>query len=62
MDGSPYYTTKEAMALFGVSRLTLYRWIDAGKLDAVKTPGGHWRIPKDKAEALLSAGATVNDR
>jgi len=36
-------TTAEAAELLGVSRLTVYRWIKAGKLDAGKY-GGTWRI------------------
>lgn len=48
-----YLTTKEAMEIFKVSRLTLYRWIDAGKLQASKMPGGQWRIPREAVDALL---------
>lgn len=47
-------TVQEAMNLFKVKRLTVYRWIKDGKLEAVKTPGGkEWRIPKEAAEAFL---------
>jgi excisionase family DNA binding protein len=37
------HTTTEAAALFGVSRLTVYRWIHAGKLKAGRY-GGQWRV------------------
>lgn len=37
------YTTTEAAALFGISRITVYRWIHAGKLKAGKY-GGRWRV------------------
>ena len=33
------HTTTEAAALFGVSRLTVYRWIHAGKLKAGRYGG-----------------------
>lgn len=49
-----YYTVQDVMELFGVKRLTVYRWIDSGKLKAIKTPGGRqWRIPKDAVQAVL---------
>jgi len=44
-------TTAEAAALLGVSRLTVYRWIKSGKLDAGKY-GGTWRIFKDEIQRM----------
>jgi len=32
----------------GVSRKTVLRWVHAGRISAVKTPGGHWRIDADE--------------
>ena len=43
-DGVP---TAEAMKFYGVSQKTIYRWIDAGRIDAyeVHVPQGHeWRV------------------
>ena len=37
------YTPTETAAIFGVSRLTVYRWIHAGKLKAGRY-GGQWRV------------------
>lgn len=38
------YTTKQLAKLFGVVPTTVIDWIEAGKLDAFKTLGGHRRI------------------
>lgn len=50
-----YYTTAQLMKLFGVTRVTVYRWIDSGKIKAVRTPGGQLRIPKNSADAFLES-------
>lgn len=33
---------------------TIRRWIRAGKLAAIKTPGGHWRIGEASVNALCA--------
>ena len=38
------YTTNQLAKLFGVVPTTVIHWIEAGKLDAFKTLGGHRRI------------------
>jgi excisionase family DNA binding protein len=35
----------EFAATLGISTKTARRWITAGKISAVQTPGGHWRVP-----------------
>ncbi len=37
-------TTGKAAGYLGVSSVTVYNWIRAGKLEAYKTPGGQYRI------------------
>lgn len=44
-----FYKTREAAALFGVRRLTVIRWIEAGQLKAAKV-GGQWRITAAEIE------------
>ena len=46
---------KEASALFGLSRSTLYVLMAAGKLRSVKI-GGRRLIPRDSLEAILNEG------
>lgn len=38
-------TTGEAGELLRVGRAAVVRWCDAGKLDFIRTPCGHRRIP-----------------
>lgn len=41
------YSTLEVAEIVGVSDQTIRRWCEKGKYpDAIKTKGGHWRIPK----------------
>jgi excisionase family DNA binding protein len=37
-------TIKEACALLGVSRRTIYNWLAKGRLETIRTPGGSVRI------------------
>ena len=43
------YKTAEAAELFGVCRLTIIRWIEAGKIKAMKA-GRQWRITAAEIE------------
>lgn len=49
MYGITLYKTTEAAAIFGVRRLTVIRWIEAGQLKAAKI-GGQWRITAAEIE------------
>lgn len=41
-----YLTTGEAAEACGVKLNTIKNWIRSGNITAIRTPGGHWRIPK----------------
>lgn len=43
----PRVNIVSACLICGVSRATLYRWLAAGKLEYVRTPGGAIRIYAD---------------
>ena len=45
----------DAARELGVSYPTLKQWIYQGKLDSVKTPGGHHRIPRSEIDRLTQA-------
>jgi putative two-component system response regulator len=45
-------TLQEAAAAVGVSASTLRRWADEGRIEAVRTPGGHRRFPLDAVRRL----------
>jgi molybdopterin-binding protein len=46
------HTPREAAARLGISYPTIKQWIYSGKLRAVKTPGGHYRIHEREIQAL----------
>ncbi len=48
-------TPREAAAAVGVSYATIKKWILAGKLNTVLTPGGHHRIPQNALAPLSTA-------
>lgn len=52
--GEPLMTPGEVKAAFGVSYTSLARWIEAGKLTALRTPGGARRYREADVRALLN--------
>lgn len=52
-DDEELLTPAEVAALFRVDPKTVTRWARAGKLDPVRTLGGHRRYRKSQIEALL---------
>jgi len=49
---------KEACRVLGVSYVTLRRWIKEGKIRAVQTLGGKYRVPESEVKRLLSGVET----
>ncbi len=47
MSGKPVFTTFEAAKLCHVSPLSIINWVNAGRLAAFRTPGGHRRIRRE---------------
>ncbi|MBW4028541.1 helix-turn-helix transcriptional regulator [Acidipila rosea] len=47
-------TPREAALRLGIAYPTIKQWLYRGKIKAVKTPGGHYRIPEAELDALLS--------
>ena len=48
-------TAREAARFLGVSYPTIKKWILAGKLKTVQTPGGHHRVPEIALRPFLKA-------
>jgi excisionase family DNA binding protein len=46
-------TTSELARLCGVSRFTIINWIKRGRIKAIRTVGGHYRIAVSEALSLL---------
>jgi len=51
------YTPRDAAQRLGISYPTIKQWLYRGKLRAVKTPGGHYRIHERDIEAMLNPGS-----
>ena len=48
------YSTGEVARLLGVDYATVARWARTGKIKAIRTVGGHWRIPESEVKRLLN--------
>lgn len=46
-------TVSEVGRMFRADPKTVRMWIKAGLLSAIRTPGGHFRIPEDEVRGLL---------
>lgn len=53
MTGTLWLTLGEASRILGVDPDTLRRWADKGKVDVLKTPGGHRRFLRASIEGML---------
>ena len=56
------HTPREAAERLGISYPTIKQWIYAGKLKAVKTPGGHYRIHEREIQALAQPAPPTRTR
>jgi len=45
-----------AASRLGVSYATVKQWIYSGKIESVRTPGGHYRIPTDEIDRMTRPG------
>lgn len=48
-------TPREVAAMFRVDTKTVTRWAAAGRIECVRTPGGHRRFRESVVQELLSA-------
>jgi len=57
-----YITTGEAAKMCGVQLNTIKNWIRSGNVSAIRTPGGHWRLPRSEFLAFMRRfGMSVGD-
>ncbi len=56
------YTPRAAAERMGISYPTIKQWLYRGKLRAVKTPGGHYRIHEREIQAFLRVDAPAAPR
>ena len=59
-----FYSTSEVAGLFGVNRVTIYRWVKEGKVGAYQIGKRH-KIPESEVVRLLKefgfSGARIRD-
>jgi excisionase family DNA binding protein len=59
--GGRLLTTAEVARWWRVSQRTVSGYARAGKLTAVRTPGGQWRVPEHAALAIFAPFDKEND-
>ena len=52
--------SNKAGIILNIDRQTIRRWINDGKINAIKTVGGHNRIPASEIDRLLSNSSGGN--
>src|ERR1700676_2817898 len=52
--GREYYSIAEAATLLGVSRVTIWRWLSAGRLSAVRLGDRSTRIQREDLEQAMT--------
>ena len=58
-----YYTTTDVASMLGLHKTTIKAAVERGEISAIKSPGGHARIPEDAArEYVESKGGTFRPR
>jgi excisionase family DNA binding protein len=57
-----YITTGEAAAIFDVDSDTVLRWIKSGKIPAIRTLGGHYRINRNVFMMKMIKDTTINEK
>ncbi len=56
------HTPRAAAERLGISYPTIKQWLYRGKLRAVKTPGGHYRIHEREIQAFLRTDAPATPK
>jgi excisionase family DNA binding protein len=55
MGGNGFLTTRQAADLLGVTAPTVIKWVEAGRIEAHRTPGGHRRISGSEVKRFASS-------
>jgi excisionase family DNA binding protein len=56
------FTIPQTARFCAVGRITVWRWVQSGKLKAWRTDGGHHRIHRDDIEAFLARKGMLTSR
>ena len=52
----PYISTGQAARILGVTPDTVLKWVKQGKLTALRTGGGHYRVLREQVENMAQGG------
>ena len=55
-------TPREAASQLGISYPTIKQWLYRGRLQGMRTPGGHYRIPESEVASVLRSSGTGKKR
>jgi len=56
--GNPeYWSPEEVAEIFRVHVVTVRRWIAGGQLNAIRLPGGGYRIPQSELDRLCKSSS-----
>jgi len=55
-----YIKPGQAAEMLGVSRDSIRRYVEAGQIDGIKTPGGQRRIDRESVESLITRRVKVS--
>ena len=58
--GPTWLTTGQAAQMCAVTPATVLNWIRTGRLEGIRTPGGHYRVKLEKLQPLLSQQKAPN--
>jgi excisionase family DNA binding protein len=55
----PLLTPSEVAAMFRVDPKTVTRWAAAGRINSIRTPGGHRRFRETEVRGILEGWSTT---
>ncbi len=55
-------TPREAASRLGISYPTIKQWLYRGRLQGMRTPGGHYRIPEIEVQTILRSTSSGKKR
>lgn len=56
------FDVAQAAKRWNVTTKTIYEWLWAGKLKALRTPTGQWRIPESSLPHASDASTSLHNR